>query len=273
MIGQGPVKDKIERAIRNGRLSHFMIFIGQEGSGRKTLSSEVAKMLKAEYVILPDSKIETLRRTIYASATSVIPTVYVIPEFDRASAGAKNSILKFTEELGGNIYIIATAVSDALIMPTLLSRAFTWQMLPYTPEELTQCIPDTNRDDAHRILQICVTPGDILKLVQYGVDEFYSFARKVYENIVAVPVENIFKITDKLAVKATDTEKYDAKLLIRACTRFAQADGLYSSVILSYSYLREFNNASVNKQMLLDTWLLNMRSQMEAEYEHSDIKG
>ena len=250
-----------------------MIFVGAYGSGRKLLSKWVATTANMPYVI-SDLGVENVRQIIDVSYKTTVPTVYIIPNANNLSVIAQNALLKITEEPPNNAYFIITIENGSQILPTLLNRGITFHMLPYTVDELktflTQSYPNDNKY-YDILLDVCDTMGEMCDLLTYDIDEFLGYVDKVILNIAVTSGSNAFKIANKINLKDGETNSdkgYELHMFFKAfkaqCMKELKnnsddlkfADG----VVITNKYLQELQQIrGVNKSMLFDAWLLDIR--------------
>ena len=150
-------------------------------------------------------------------------------------------------------------------LPTIRSRATTFQMEQYSKNDILQYCGNNITDDTDWILQLCKTPGEVNYLKSVGVDTFYSFAIKVMDNIAVVNGANAFIIASNLCLKENSTG-YDFKMFFKAfkilCwNKYLDTEEVkYSTAIhITTDALKNCYNKSINKQMIFDAWLLAIR--------------
>ncbi len=272
MIGQKRFKDIVELLISNHSFPRFCIITGPVGSGKKTMCDWICEVFK-KYVAnclvykLPDIKIDSIRQMTTTCYQTTHPIVYVIQDADNMSVQAKNSLLKVTEEPPNNAYFLMTLESADLTLDTVRSRATIYNMDNYTQEELKEyAIRSHNAtpEELTILLDICNVPGDVDMLYKDGPKQFYDYVVKVVDNIAEVEGSNVFKISDKLAVKQ-DSEGYDVKLFLRIfmsiCVQRMKEEPLRyaTAVSITSKYMSQLGIRGVSKQMLLDTWMLEIR--------------
>lgn len=278
MIGQGNIQKIISMAIEEDTFPSFLILTGVKGSGKKTLIKEYIYPKLAESGFgrywLPDTKIESIREMI-RMANKISNTVFILPDADGMSVPAKNAMLKVVEELPNNNIFIMTLEDINNTLPTIKSRASVYTMDSYTREELKEyCIGKFLIDSGELdlCLDIAKVPRDIDLLVMMQITTFYKYVQLVIDNISKVSGSNSFKIADKVAIKE-DEEGYDLclfwKAFIRECNDRAVLNFEKDEIPKGLSYLfwsRETSRVlvrsrikGINRQMLFDTWILNVR--------------
>ena len=217
MIGQKKLMQELYDIIDTNNFPRFSILYGAKGSGKRLLTSYIAKRLKtANYIVLEDVKIDTIRDIITQAYKMTELTLYVIPDADGMSVAAKNAMLKVTEEPPNKAYFIMTLCDINAMLDTIRSRAQVFQMEDYTPDEIEQYRTEHyDKTDKDIFRNICTTPGEVDTLAKYDVQEFYDYVKLVVDNIAAVQLSNAFKITSKVALKEND-EGYNLELFWKA---------------------------------------------------------
>ena len=262
MIGQKYLKKYVQTLIDEDNFPRFSIFVGPKGSGKKTFVPEIAGQLLANYVKAFDTKVDTIREIIIEAYKVVSPTVYFIPDADNMSNAAKNALLKVTEEPPNNAYFIMTLEDEVNTLETIRSRAQIFYMDMYFSKDLrdyADVIGIKDEEELKIIADVCTTPGDINILCKQGVKDFYDYTKLVLENVADVSLANALKIPDKLALKDGD-DGYDLRLFLRMFMSLCIANQVnvrwveYTSRCLTKMRIK-----GLNKQMLLDTWILSLR--------------
>lgn len=252
-------------------IPHFIILSGNSGSGRKLIAKEIAHMLGATLYNC-GIKIEDIRSIIEMSNMVAEKMLYLIADADAMSTQAINALLKIAEEPSEHIYIALTVSDSNMILPTIRSRAVVFTMDNYSVEELSSFALELpqgtalSQNELTTLVNVCQTPGDVKKLVTYGVTAFWEFVNKVIDNIELASLANSFKIADKLMLK--DESGYDLSLFWRAfmmlCTESMTFDldkrVKYADWIkITSKYLQTLRIVGLNKQALFDGWILEVR--------------
>ena len=274
MIGQERLKEQIDAIIDN--FPRFSIIQGARGSCKFTVAKEIANRILDENgaLLVVGKGIDDVRGAIRDAYRLKNTTVFIMTNVDTMSVPAQNALLKVTEEPPYNAYFVLTANNVDNLLPTIRSRASVFNMDPYKPSELIEYAGEQSDEVKEIISVICDTPGDVDILLEMGAVEFYEYVEKVFDNIDTVSESNAFKISDKIALKQ-DSSGYDLILFLKAfmsiCVRKLcelrkiGEDGtkLRSVVIITSNALSELRVASINKVMLFDCWLMNVRDTLE----------
>lgn len=264
MIGQKTLLESIDNLIQENKFPKFSIIWGSKGSGKKELCKYIAESLNVFWCYEPDCKVDTVRNAIWDAYKVYSPTLYIFADADNMSIQAKNSLLKVTEEPPRNAYFIMTLEDINNALPTIRSRAVSFQMNSYSVPELLQYYAgDAKNNDI--IANICETPGEVDYLKMIGPDTFYDFVTKVFDNIALVNGANSFKIGLNLCLKE-NTPGYDLKLFLKAfkCVCWDayldQHEDKYKDALeITSQALQKCSYKSINRQMVFDTWILSIR--------------
>lgn len=269
MIGQTNLIERMDRLIATHKYPRFSIIVGAVGSGRKTVVKHIVKQFGNIVTYqLPDCKVDTVKQMINDSYNVCDVTMYIIPDADSMSVASKNAMLKVTEEPPHNAYFVMTLNSIDNTLPTIQSRATVFTMDNYSINELSNywsiTYPTIALTDA---ISICETPGDVNLITSLKTNEFFDYVSLVVDNIALVSGCNCFKIANKIALK-DELDKYDLRLFFKAfmreCLSRSMSDlslvGKFcSGVAITSKYLQDLRVNGVNKIMLFDLWVLDIR--------------
>lgn len=180
LYGNDKVKMRLGAAIENQTLPHAFLFVGAEGSGKKTLSTLLAMALNCEKkqdksAPLPccacntckrikngsftditrltrgDGKasigvdeVRLFREDMFLSPTEATYKVYVIEEAERLTPNAQNALLTVLEEPPSNVVILLLCEEGDKMLTTIKSRTQAVNMQRFEPDELRDYIVRTN---------------------------------------------------------------------------------------------------------------------------------
>lgn len=273
MIGQRELINKIGAQIGRDRFPRFAIFVGEKGSGKKTLAKELTRLgLKVSGISFSDIKVDSIREVIKSSYEITEPMLYVIADCDNMSSAAANALLKVTEEPPHNAYFVLTCENEENLLQTIRSRGVTYMLEPYSYEDKCDYIevdPTPNwREDEEFILDVASNIGEVKSLLEMNVERFRKYVDLVIDNIAEVQESNAFKIGDKIALK-DETDKYDLRLFWKAfraiCVdRMKDTDDPLKyarAIAITGDSISQLNIRGINKQMLFDTWTIQIREE------------
>lgn len=269
MIGQRNLRAKIDEFVDDGDVPNFIMIVGPRGSGKKTLVAD-----KFYGVYLKDIKVESVREMVQ-SVYKMKNTTFIMTDCDNMSVAAKNALLKVVEECPNNNKFIMTVTDEQTMPDTIRSRAQIFHMDMYTREELSEYYVQFVESAGFRYsyeeriiaIDLCETPGEIQMLTQFGIQEFYDYAKQVVEHIAFVSGANSFKIANKVSLKDGE-DGYDLKLFLTAFIRICLNMTLRQDVdVMKYakavsitsSYIRKLGLRSINKRGVMDMWILDIR--------------
>lgn len=280
MIGQANLQSRVEQLINNNTFPRFSIFVGPKGSGKKTFAKYVVSYMQdtepaGSYTygfLLSDVKVDTIRNIVKDSHKMAgARNIYIIPDADDMSLAAKNALLKVTEEPPNDCYFIMTLEDENNTLETIRSRGTVFHMDRYTPDEIEQYLIQRygilDNRELSIVRDICETPGDVDIITDEGIIAFYDYVQLVVDNIAEVSLANAFKIPSKVALKE-DAEGYDLRLFWKAfmniCRErsYEQEQRLKEyceSIVITSRFLRGLKVKGINKQMLIDCWLMEIR--------------
>lgn len=273
IIGQTKFKERVNNLV--GGLPTFIILEGGRGSGKKLMAQYIANTLKYRMITI-GTKIDDIRTMISNTSSLSLPTIYFIPDADNMSVGAKNSLLKITEEPPKNLYIIMSLEHRENTLNTIRSRGTVLELDNYTRNELEDYLimnyqlDSTAKDE---LLDYVDNPGEINELMEIGFEDFLGYVNKVYDNILEVSTGNSFKIPNKFKFKEDDTGypvSIFLKMFQRLCINLIDPrinEGLdydyISNVVAMITATSEALNSlrirGVNKKSVIDIWILNIR--------------
>ncbi len=266
MIGQTNLLNKLNKLIEHSQFPRFSLFIGDRGSGKHELVHYIKNKLNYDLVEV-SSRVDDVRNMINDAYIVQSPTIYVIYDADNMTENAKNAMLKLCEEPTNSAYIIMTLTSESNTLETILSRASVFRLEPYSKDELNMYSHQLNiaKYDSF-ICDVCSTPGQIIDYEKYNVN-IHDYTKLVFDNVDKVSGSNAFKIADKLNLTNEDSlDKiplfYFFKAFVVLCND-AKQDNLkkcYEGMLITSKYLNDLKFNSLNKTMLFDNWLLDIRA-------------
>ena len=257
MIGQERLQSQMRKLIRGNALPNFFLLWGDSGQGKRTLAKLIAEQLKAELYIPADLKVDAVRAIIKDSVTLSKKRVYLLGNAKGMTRQAQNAILKLAEEPPNNAYIILTIEQKEDVLPTILSRASTFELDRYTKEEISQST------DNPFLQRLCSNPGQVEYFLSVGYEALIVLSTKVIDNIGKISGANTFNI-----LKTVKPEEYEAFVMIlihelgvrlQECKTGADCM-VYARIIDTvFRFGSQLENKSVNKQNALEMMLIEAR--------------
>jgi ATP-dependent protease HslVU (ClpYQ) ATPase subunit len=263
MVGQKDLIQVIDTQITKQQFPRFCILVGSKGSQKAEMAKHIAKQLNALYVPVIDCKADSIKEVINNAYRVNSVTLYDIQDADMMSLQSKNAMLKVTEEPPNKAYFLMSLESLDNTLATIQSRGTAYFMQHYSSEELIEYSKKYNydEDELKIVISICNNPGDIDLLHTYNPKEFYNFVEKVIGHIATSSGSNALKIAQNIKFKTTDTEGYDLSLFWKTVCVICAEYKYYKGLSLTSNYLALSSFKSINKSMLFDRWILDVRKE------------
>lgn len=276
VIGQQRNKQAIDKW---ERIPNFIIIEGSQGSGRKYLARYICERFEADLVVM-ENKVDDIRDIISDSQLLNFDRVYIV-DGSSMSIGAKNTLLKVTEEPPANCHIVLTVNTMQQTLPTLVSRAQTLTMAPYTTEDYFEYLESSKHvedtDMFNEYLKLINSFGMLHTLVRNDISLYYTKVTNFLDNIWNVTFANALNITDWLKLKKKDEEdeeKLDPILFVNCVLNMFHADCLLQQENSTWDILQQnkqfiqstskclnyLNQKGRSKEITLNTWLEEVTS-------------
>ena len=207
-IGQRKAKEFVKQ---RKYLPNSMVIVGAKKSGKRTFARYVAAELGYDCIFI-ENKVDDIRDMIELASSLAQPTLFVV-QVAGMSIGAKNSLLKVTEEPPKNVHICMLAYTEGDVLDTLISRSWVVTLLPYSTDEVSHYLERfvKSSKDILKMAPMFSSPGQVQFLVQnHGKEGLALYLEKVqffYDNIFEASSSNALKMVDWFKLKDTDTRE------------------------------------------------------------------
>ncbi|MBE6991986.1 MAG: hypothetical protein E7430_05360 [Ruminococcaceae bacterium] len=231
IVGNEALVSRLEKAARAGSLSHFYIIGGPEGSGRRTLATQLAAAMECTASDVPCLKCAQCRKvlgnihpdvTVISSDKQTIGVepvrrmrtdayirpnegkrrIFIIPEAETLTVQAQNVMLKLLEEPPGTASFMLLTDNPGALLQTVRSRAVELSMNRLTGQQvlnyLLKLFPE-KREQAQRAADSC--GGLIGKALELMEDSGENTAAEDKAREIIKHIKN----RDRLAVAAMFT--------------------------------------------------------------------
>lgn len=277
MIGQQKLIAQIDDLIAKDKFPRFSIVLGERGMEHEDVARYVAEKMNCTLIELLDVKVDTIRSMIVQAYKLHAQTVFSIPHADDMSINAKNAILKVVEDTPNKAYFIMCLEDLSNTLATIESRGIVFRMSRPSMQDISDFTrslyvdkKNIDEEEINDIIAICTSPGDVLTVKKSGAKNFFRYAEYVVENLTKVSGAEVFKFSDKLALK-DEEEKYDVRLFLRTLQNVIMRRCISTvkwgcsencSCELSRCigrYMQDLRVKGINKTMLIDNLWLEMR--------------
>lgn len=279
MLGQQKLIAQIDDLITEDKFPRFSIVVGERGMEHEDVARYVANKMNCTLIELLDVKVDTIRNMISQAYKLHAQTVFSIPHADDMSINAKNALLKVVEDTPNKANFVMCLEDLSNTLATIQSRGVVFRM--HTPkvseiEDFARSLyvhkEDIDEDVIKLYGELCSTPGDVLYFNKHNIVDFYKYAKWVADNITKLDGAEVFKVSDKLALKDED-EKFDVRLFLKALQlqfwemchyayKHTDTCGVNcdcSIVRCIGRYAQDLRIKGINKAMLCDQMFLEMR--------------
>ena len=234
ILGNRKIKEALQETIKNDKVSHSYLFIGQSGIGKKLIAEEFAKAilclndnnkycsnckscLEFEgknnpdfFIIEPDGnviKIEQIRnmqKGIQEKPIISSKKVYIINDADKMKKEAQNALLKTLEEPPDFVTIILIGENENAFLPTIRSRCMILHFNSISDSDMKKYLQE-NYDINVTSNMLDVFQGSIGKAIELkDKQEEYLIIEQAIENIEK---EDLIDLVKKLEILYTSKDE------------------------------------------------------------------
>jgi len=243
--GQEAIKTHFLEAIRNERVSHAYMIIGEAGMGKFALSEAFARTLLCEKggmtpcgvchacrqvmagvhpdlirithekpsVIGVDEVRSQISDTVGIRPFSGKKKIYIIPDAEKMSVQAQNALLKTIEEPPEYAVLILLTENDEVLLETIRSRTVKLKCRPLSDEELIRYLIEKEKTDPERASVISgFARGNPGKAVQLSSSEDFRIScdenLKLLSSLPGANMEDILKDIDLIKENNKDIPEF-----------------------------------------------------------------
>lgn len=246
---------------------HFIILVGEKGSGKKTTVKSYCSLNNIQYVVV-GNKINNIREIKELAYNYQGNMLLCIEDGDSLNIQAQNALLKLCEEPPTNTSIVICVESENSLLPTILSRGTVIYMplcaktdLQLYAKQKLNLLHNGFKMDLNTLTSICTTYGYINTFIEQDVDALLAFCEKVLSNYDKVNIVNAFKIAHSLKLKESGIG-FDLECFLLTIIHVIMKQDVNPKTLVE---LRITKNAlkllkeNVPKQQVFDVWLLWLR--------------
>ncbi len=183
VVGQEHITKTLEKALKNGKISHAYLFTGPRGVGKTSIARILAHAVNGlPYdetkphldIIEIDAasnrridEIRELRERVHSAPAAARYKVYIIDEVHMLTKEAFNALLKTLEEPPEHVIFILATTEAHKVPETIVSRTQRFAFKPITTERIVSHLQDI----AHRE-KVNISDDALQLLAQHGGGSF-----------------------------------------------------------------------------------------------------
>lgn len=165
--GNASLKAILKEKIENDDLPQCIMFTGERGCGKSTLSRLLPKLCGAAYVhevnIGISTGVDDMRNLLHKMRLSPLlakgeskKRFYILNEFQMASVHAQNSLLDDSENPPENVYFIICTTNPEKVIKTIRSRFTQFELQPLSSLELMNLLGWVCREEGKEHISLKV---------------------------------------------------------------------------------------------------------------------
>ena len=294
ILGNGRIKELLEKSVKQEKTSHSYMFIGTEGIGKKIIAKEFAKMILCtssdkycdscksciEFdtnnnpdfeIIKPDGnslKIEQIRNFQAKVAEKPIVSdkkVYIIDDSDKMTTEAQNCLLKTLEEPPEFVTIILIGSNENAFLSTIKSRCMILHFDKIPNEQILEYLDKNEQSSNLSNTMIESFQGSIGKAIRLKEkQEDYEKIEKIIYSLESKDKIDILNMSDFI-YKSKD-EKFEILdyinvILINLAKKYSK----YADCIKIIEDTKKRLQLNANYDMSIDNMLLKLWEQVNLE--------
>lgn len=287
IIGNSPIKNMLEQAIINQKVSHSYLFIGISGIGKKMLATEFAKAVlcleqnkicntckscvefdsnnnpdflyvKPEGNSIKIEQIRELQKKIQEKPIISSKKVYIIDDADLMTKEAQNCLLKTLEEPPEFATIILIGSNENSFLTTIKSRCMILRFKPIVDSEMKQYLEKNYQMNNITQNILDTFQGSIGKAISLrDKQEQYTNLETIVNNLPKKDLIDILKLADILYKSKEEIfEMLDYINII--LLKMAKTDYQYTNCIKIVENTKKKLKQNANYDMCIDDMLFNM---------------
>lgn len=294
LIGNYNVKEELKEAIKNNKIVHSYMFVGQEGIGKKKYALEFAKKLlclsnnkdtcnntcescikfnsnnhpdffyvEPEGNSLKISQVRTLQESIYQKPIISNKKIYIINDANKMTVEAQNAFLKTLEEPPEYAVIILIVSNENMLLNTIKSRCLRVYFNSIEQQEFLQYIKKNNiiENPSDSIIEMCGGSFSRLENIKENYDK-YSSIEEIFTDFINKKEKSIINIFNKFDVlyKKEDIQNL-LEYMIVIIYNLIKTEGYkkrYISAINIIENCRKKISSNCNFDMCIDELLLKL---------------
>lgn len=274
LVGQLKFQEMV-KSLDFNKLPKLLILTGNKGSQRTQWAKWIGLQFNCNSIVV-DNKIDSIREIINLAYQQTARTLYIIEDASRMSVGAKNALLKVTEEPPQQAHFCLILENLDGFLPTLISRGIHLPLGSYD-EEVLQSYADS-MNYGFCVPSFLRTPGEVDLFSTYDPKKFNDYVAKVVNSLALASEANALKIANQFRYKDSDDPNlWEPILFLQAVESYLCGQSIGEAVEV-HQLLRNWNGIrvsaqaindlrinGVNKKAVIDQWILKLQRALTYE--------
>ena len=241
------------------QLPQTFMLLGEVGCGKHTLATKLASYYQLDYLDITE---HISNDVLSELALSPMPTLYIV-DTQLMNERQQNTILKFIEDYRPNSWTCLICSNKNLLLETIVNRCIVYTFDAYTKEFLKgfaeSLLGEGNCDKA---LELSATVGQLNAFIGQDLTKLESLCDKIIHKIKLANLSNVLSIANQFNYKDL-YDKFNVDIFFKLMCKKLQEECLtdikyLSQYKITQEYAKRLNDARVNKQYLLENYLIQL---------------
>ena len=292
IVGNDKIKELLQNSIKNKKVSHSYLFIGQEGIGKKMIAMDFAKAIlcldeKSKYcnvcksciefdsnnnpdfkILEPDGnsiKIEQIRELqskIIEKPIISSKKVYIINDSDKMTKEAQNCLLKTLEEPPEFATIILIGANESAYLSTIKSRCMILHFENIQDEKLKEILKNKFNQKLDNEMLLKFSQGSISRAINIIENkEIYEKIEEIISNIHKKDIIEIMKMSE-IIYKSKEIINDILENINIQLMELSKKSYVYLECIDIVENTKKRLKMNANYDMCIDNMLLQMKEKL-----------
>lgn len=269
IIGQKDLLENLKSLLESGVVPRCIILRGGRRSGKTYLAKEISKLI-AKYSVVVGKSVDDIRTMIDLAYKVADTTCYTIDDLDKVSIGAKNCLLKVTEEPPRKAHLLLTCSNLSHVPETLISRSAVLHLKDYSEKSLAEYIKSTDLnfkpEEVELLVKFCSSPKEINYFLDKDIKKFAELIVRI-SNINELTGVESFKLSSQIKLKA-EGEGFDLLMVMDKFCQYmlgqlrderVEPNIGFDMLYVTKKHMKTIENGSLNLTSVFDMWILDLR--------------
>lgn len=260
--------------LKESDIPHYINIEGQENSGKEHIANYIASYIPQADIIYLTMTGSQMRRILADIKESRRKFVLILPNLHNANVSTSNLLLKFTEDIPENVWVITTSLPLGEDYPSpLTSRAYKISLEKYSRLEVSEF---TNNPD---VLDIAETPGEAMILNEVDLTKIKALAKQTLNSVQDFSWDSMLALNKYIRIKNDDEAKPTIHTLLKLFEKELESRILTEVDLkklesylgmLKDTKLVDISRYETSPDKTLDRWVFLMKRRFNSELYNSN---